>query len=69
MEINKHITFRADDDKKLIRYLRENGIPFDEGEIISAVDILESNPHWEFISNYIRKKGYIVSIRNNILQG
>jgi hypothetical protein len=56
MEINKHITFRADDDKKLIRYLRENGIPFDEGEIISAVDILESNPHWEFISNYIRKK-------------
>lgn len=53
MDFKNHIAFRTDDSRRLIKYLEENGIDYDNGEIISALDILESNPHWNDISKIV----------------
>lgn len=55
MEIKKHIAFRAKKNLELIQYLKDNCIEYDEGEIITAFDILESSPHWKWIENYIQE--------------
>lgn len=56
MEINKHVCFRMDESPKLLAYLIEHNIEFQPGEIISCVDIYESNPHWEYISMWVRQE-------------
>lgn len=55
MDVLKRIPFRTDSHPELIRYLKNNGLPFDEGETISAVEILESNPHWPWILDYANR--------------
>lgn len=55
MEILKRIPFRTDAHSELIDYLKDNGLQFDEGVIISAVEIFESNPHWPWIFDYAKQ--------------
>ena len=56
MIINKHIAFRHEDELELVSYLQKNNIEFLFDEFICVLDILESNPHWEFIAEYIKKR-------------
>ncbi|MBR3815314.1 MAG: hypothetical protein IKJ27_01160 [Clostridia bacterium] len=57
MEINKHICFIADDVPELIDYLNANGIFYEPVSIGSTVlDILESSPHWNYISKIVEHK-------------
>jgi hypothetical protein len=53
MDFKNHIAFRADDSLELVEYLEANGIDYNKGEIVSALDILESDPHWESVSKII----------------
>ena len=53
MDFKNHIAFRADDSLELVEYLEANGVDYDKGEIVSALDILESDPHWESVSKII----------------
>lgn len=53
MDVNKHVCFRAEQEPMLISFLQENGIAYDQGEIITSFDILQSNQHWQDISRYI----------------
>lgn len=55
MEINNHISFRTDDHLDFIEYLKTNGIPHSVGEILSSLDILESDPNWPVVSEFARK--------------
>lgn len=55
MEIRKRIAFRTDSHTELIDYLKNNALKFAEGEIISSVEILESNPHWPWIFDYAKR--------------
>lgn len=57
MDFKTHITFRQNDDHNLVKYLEENKIEYYKGEIISTLDILESDPHWINISKIIKKHG------------
>lgn len=61
MKIKKHLCFSERDDPEIARYLKDNGIPYDGGEdnIICAVDIFESDPHWEYISRFVQEKGLL----------
>ena len=54
MEICKHICFHKEEVPELCDYLRDNHIPFKEVSIVCSFDIFISNPHWEFISNYVQ---------------
>lgn len=59
MEIKKHICFRSKQDLELTDFLIQNNIPFQEGEIISSLDIFESSPYWPFIAEYLIKRKLI----------
>lgn len=56
MEVNKHIAFSEKYDTELVKYLIQNNIQFDSGEIVSCLDIYESDFHWKFISEYVKDK-------------
>ena len=56
MDFKNHISFRQDDSRRLVKYLEENHIQYSQGEIISAFDILESDPHWQNIHLLIQKQ-------------
>ena len=55
MDISRHIGFRNDEGRKLLDYLRANNIPHKESEILTSLDILESNPHWQDIAAFVEK--------------
>lgn len=55
MEIQKHICFREDEVPSLVEYLIRNQIVFDSNEILSGLDIYESNPHWSFVDEQIQR--------------
>ena len=61
MDFKNHIVFRTDDSNCLVKYLEENEIDYDKGEIISAFDILESNPHWKNISKIVGDDSYYIT--------
>jgi len=61
MDFKNHIAFRTDDSASLIKYLERNEIDYDKGEIISAFDILESDPHWKNISKIIGKDYHYIT--------
>ena len=54
MEIWNHFTFRADMHPLTTQYILTNGIRYDYGEIISAVDISENDPHWPELSRLLK---------------
>lgn len=58
MEINRHVAFRTDDYPDFIDYLKNNDIPHEIGEIISCLDIFESDPRWLFVSKYARENDF-----------
>ncbi len=60
MDISIHIGFRTDETPKLIDYLEKHQIPYDPGEIISALDILQSSIYWPAISDYINEYQLLV---------
>lgn len=54
MEIWNHFTFRKDLHPLTTQYILEKGIKYDYGEIVSAVDISENDPHWEELSRLLK---------------
>lgn len=56
MEIRKHIAFSKEKAPELYCFLKENSIPFKDGAIICAVDILDSDPYWEIVSSHVTQK-------------
>ena len=54
MEIWNHFTFREDMHPLTTQYILTNGIRYEYGEILSAVDISENDPHWEELSRLIK---------------
>ena len=56
MRIRKHIAFRGDENFGLISYLNNNHIAYDKGDIISALDMYEDDPHWQHILKYVQNK-------------
>ena len=54
MEIWNHFTFRKDMHPLTTQYVLDNNIPYDYGETLSAVDISESDPHWEELSRILK---------------
>ncbi len=56
MEIKTRIVFRTDDHPDLISYLTNNGVYFKLGEILSVVEILESNPLWPTIKQMTKNE-------------
>ena len=59
MQIKERICFRTDEAPKLIRYLEQHDIDFELGEIISSLDILQCNPHWENISRLVKEENLL----------
>ena len=59
MEINKHISFIADDVPELIDYLNANNIFYEPGGTV--LEILESNPHWNYISKIVEQKKHQIT--------
>lgn len=54
MDIKWHICFKPAKEPELYNYLLSTGIPVDYDEILSAFDILESDPSWPFIEAYMQ---------------
>ena len=54
MEIWNHFTFREDMHPLTTQYILTNGIRYEYGEIVSAVDISENDPHWEELSRLLK---------------
>ena len=57
MEVTKHIGFSKEMHHGLWTYICQNNIPVDQtdGEDVAAIDILTSDPHWPWISEYMIK--------------
>ena len=55
VEIQKHVCFRIDEAPALVEYLMRNRISYEPGEILSCLDIYESDPHWIFIAEQIKQ--------------
>lgn len=55
MEIKKHIVFSEVKAPELYVYLKANAIPFKEGSIICTLDLMESSPHWIFVSECVSR--------------
>ena len=56
MEIWNHFTFRKDMHPLTTQYILEKGIRYEYGEIISAVDISENDPHWKELVKLIERE-------------
>lgn len=54
MEIWNHFTFRKDMHPLIAKYILDNDIPYKPGEILSAVDISEKDPHWSELSHLLK---------------
>ena len=54
MEIWNHFTFRKDMHPLTTQYILTNGIRYEYGEIVSAVDISEKDPHWSELSRLLK---------------
>lgn len=54
MEIWNHFTFRKDMHPLTTKHILDHDIPYEYGEILSAVDISESDPHWDEISRLLK---------------
>lgn len=54
MEIWNHFTFRKDMYPLTTQYILDNDIPYEYGEIVSAVDISENDPHWSELSRLLK---------------
>ena len=54
MEIWNHFTFRKDMHPLTTQYILTNGIRYEYGEIVSAVDISENDPHWSELSRLLK---------------
>ena len=54
MEIWNHFTFREDMHPLTTQYILTNGILYEYGEILSAVDISENDPHWAELSRLLK---------------
>ncbi len=54
MEIWNHFIFREDMHPLTTQYILTNGIRYEYGEILSAVDISENDPHWEELSRLLK---------------
>lgn len=65
MEVRKHVAFSKEKAPELYCYLKENSIPFKDGAIICAVDILDSDLHWKNISFHVTQKN-LTCISNTI---
>lgn len=57
MEVNKHVGYNVKTNFELTQYLEDNGIPYNKGEIVLSFHILESNPHWGWINEYLHENG------------
>lgn len=57
MEIKRHLPFRAGDHPELVHYLNMTFTKWKHGEIISTVDLLESDFRWTFVAAYIAEHG------------
>ena len=55
MDFKNHIAFNTESYPDILKYLEENGIKHNRGEIISYLDILESDPHWEGVSCFVKE--------------
>lgn len=60
MDVNIHIGFRADEAPKLIEYLEKNQIPYEAGEIVCTIDILQSSIYWPSVSRFISEYQLLV---------
>lgn len=56
MEIWNHFTFRKDLHPLTTQYILEKGIRYEYGEIVSAVDISENDPHWSELSRLLKRE-------------
>lgn len=50
MEIWNHFAFRKDLHPLTTQYILDHDLPYEYGEILSAIDISESDPHWKELS-------------------
>lgn len=58
MDFKQRVSFREDDHKNLIKFLKDNKIKYKEGDSnipIAILEILESNQFWPEIKEYISK--------------
>ncbi len=53
MEVNRHLFFRTDEQHDFIEYLEKNGVPCKICDEFVSLDIFESNPIWDAISDYV----------------
>lgn len=53
MEIKRHFAFNAEKHPELVHYLNMTFAPVKHGEIISSLDIKESDFRWPFIEEYL----------------
>lgn len=53
MEVWVHFSFSETREPMLTRYIKENGLPYDDDPSFSVMDIGEKNPHWEAITKRI----------------
>ena len=54
MEIWNHFTFREDLHPMLSRYVKNNGIKYEGGDILCAVDISENDPRWKTVEQLLK---------------
>lgn len=54
MEIKRHFAFNAERHPELVHYLNMTFAPVKRGEIISSLDIKESDFRWPFIEEYLK---------------
>lgn len=61
MEIWNHFVFSEDKDPLVSRYIKENGIEYEDGDILCSLDISENDPHWEELASLLKaeKKFYL----------
>lgn len=55
MRIQNHICFRTSDYPDFIRYLYDEGIPFDWDDNFSVIEIYEDDPNWSNVEIFVKK--------------
>ena len=57
MEIKRHFAFAAEKHPELVHYLNMTFAPWKRGEIVSSMDIKESDFRWPTIAAYLKLHG------------
>lgn len=68
MEINRRIPFskKSKTGEDLYNFLKLNGIPFKEADAsgFNILNIYESSPHWNQVSEFVKEGSLICSAEN-----